>query len=433
MTRRTPEQYDWDKVEFDETIVPASPQRFTSPRREKIQFVVIHHMAMVGQGDGSANDACLRAWKTREASAGYGVDGRFVRQFVWDSDAAWATANSHGNHAGISIEHANSTGKPSWKVSDETIATGAKLVAYLHKVYKLGRPVLGKTLFQHSDFFATACAGPYLGGSHLDEYEAEAQRVYDEITGAEPVPTPEPPEDPMFEYPAQVLGKHFQKATLPIDGPDSGTWADEITPPRWLTYTSEWLRVASDGTSVMFTCFHGGATTSGSENPRTEARETWTDGSLAKWDGRKGKHSLKAILSVNLLTPVKPQVVLEQIHNGDDDVATIRAVGVKDSAGKLTERIKLYGTNGNDSKYAYLGEVKRTQKFTVALEVANGRISFVLNGKKHSKTVAATANSYFKLGLYLQSNPSSDSAPTEVRGRRSVVRLFAEPEVKHAA
>ncbi len=190
MTRRTPAEYNWSKVEFDEQILPAKPAR-SSLRTETIQFVVVHHMTIVGKGTGSALDACRKVWATREASAHYGVDGKYVAQFVWDNRAAWATANRHGNHAGISIEHANSTAGPAWEVSEDTWRTGAKLVAHLHVAYKLGRPNPGKTLFQHSSFHATACAGPYLGKTIWGQYVLEAQRIYDEIVGA-PAPAPAP-------------------------------------------------------------------------------------------------------------------------------------------------------------------------------------------------------------------------------------------------
>lgn len=430
MTRREPTQYDWTKVRFDETIladIDGYPRRQRSRDGHAIEFLVIHHMAMVGRGDGSANDACIRTWRQREASAHYGVDGPHVRQFVWDSMAAWGAGNLAANVRSISIEHANSTGSPSWKVSDDTLKTGARLAAYLCHVYKLGRPEWGTTLRRHGEFTQTACPGPYLGSAAADEYEAEAQRIYDLL--AAPEPPPEPPEDPMFTYPAEVLGPHFQKVTLPVDGPDSGSAADEIVPPRWLTYTSKYLRIASDGEKLVFTVWHGGATTPNSDNPRCEGRETWTDGRLAKWDGRKGEHGLRAVMTVDKLTPVKPHDVLLQIHNGSGDVATIRAEGVKDSDGELTDRVKLYGSAGNSSHHAYLGDVKRTQRFTIALEVEGGRIYFVLNGKRHAKSVAATADCYFKLGLYLQSNP--DTAEGETTRSFSRVRLFSEPDVWH--
>src|SRR5690554_6920800 len=109
MARRTPAQYNWSAVQFDERILR---KHFTAPRRQKIAFVVAHHSTIVGKGTGSANDTMYNVWQSREASAHYGVDGDYVMQFVWDSNAAWAVGNTTGNHAGISIEHANATAGP---------------------------------------------------------------------------------------------------------------------------------------------------------------------------------------------------------------------------------------------------------------------------------------------------------------------------------
>lgn len=191
MTRRSRSEYNWSKLQFDETILR---KHITSPRRGKIKFVVAHHMTIIGKGTGSANDACYNVWQSRPASAHYGVDGTHVRQFVWDSNAAWSTANTTGNHSGISIEHANSTAGPSWRIAEDTWKTGAKLAGHLHKAYGLGRPVSGKTLRKHREFFATACPGPYMD-SIWGQYVREAQRAYDEITNStpdKPAPKPKP-------------------------------------------------------------------------------------------------------------------------------------------------------------------------------------------------------------------------------------------------
>lgn len=202
MTRRQPSEYNWATCDFDERILPASPRRITSPRRDKIWGVTVHHMAMVGKAE-AALTACSNAWKTREASAHYGVADGFVRQYVWDNNEAWACANGAANRGTISIEHANSGGAPGWEVSEATWRTGAKLVAALHVFHKLGRPVDGVTknhvrvsgtLFQHKDWFSTACAGPYLGGKIWAKYVAEAQHQYDLMTGmAGSAPPPVPP------------------------------------------------------------------------------------------------------------------------------------------------------------------------------------------------------------------------------------------------
>ena len=222
MTRRSPSQYDLRKLQVDETILPSRPQRFTSPRRKKIKHVVAHHMTIVGRGDGRANDACLAVWRNREASAHYGVDGKYIRQFVWDSDASWATANTDGNHAGISIEHANSSAGPNWGISETTWKTGAMLAAYLHLAYGLGRPVSknsgkGGTLRKHSSFFATACPGPTFDRL-WGQYVAEAQRVYDQIAKGVETPKPIPIIRPNPK-PKPQLARYFAHAHL-------NTWGD---------------------------------------------------------------------------------------------------------------------------------------------------------------------------------------------------------------
>lgn len=190
MTRRSWSQYNWAALEFDETILT---KHFTAPRQLKIQFVVVHHMTVQGHGNGSALDACWNIWQTRQASAHYGVDSTLVRQYVWDAAAGWSTGSWEGNNAGISIEHANSVvgDEAGWKVATSTWKTGAKLAAHLHKAYGLGRPTSNSngtagTLRAHRSFNSTACPGPFLmliWGSYL----AEAQQVYDSISGGTPV------------------------------------------------------------------------------------------------------------------------------------------------------------------------------------------------------------------------------------------------------
>lgn len=201
MTRRTPAQYDWDAQEFDERILT---KHYTAPRRDKVRFIVAHHMTVLGKGDGKANDKCYSIWQNRQASAHYGVDGDYLMQFVWDKNAAWSTAKTYGNHAGISIEHANSSLGPGWEISEKTWKNGAKLAAYLHVTHKLGRPTstgfgTGGTMRTHQSFYATSCPGPWFK-TNWSKYVKEAQRVYDEITKTKPPvvvpPTPKPTSKP---------------------------------------------------------------------------------------------------------------------------------------------------------------------------------------------------------------------------------------------
>lgn len=192
MTRRTMEQYDWDNLLFDETLLD---KHYTPDAPDEIKFCVLHHMMIPDRNlhAPDALDTCFEVWQTREASAQYGVEEGFVRQFVNDWDYAWATASTYGNDYGISIEHANATLAPDYRVSEKTWKTGSKLVAYIHKFYNMGRPVANVTVKRHSDFFATACPGPFMN-SIFHQYVAEAQRIYDLITNGgqvvESSPTP---------------------------------------------------------------------------------------------------------------------------------------------------------------------------------------------------------------------------------------------------
>ena len=203
MTRRTPAQYKWNTLGFDETFLT---KHFSPLNGRGIQFVVAHHMTVKGTGTGSALAACYQIWQTRAASAHYGVDGVRVGHFVRDKDFAWATGSNYGNLHGISIEHANSTTGPGWKISEDTWRTGAKLAAYLHKIHKLGRPISGKTLRKHKSFTSTACPGPYMDAIWA-RYVAEAQHVYDRITApAASAVTVAPAATPWFDIEGWNLG-----------------------------------------------------------------------------------------------------------------------------------------------------------------------------------------------------------------------------------
>src|SRR5699024_2613972 len=109
MTRRSPSQYNWAKLRYDETILD---KHYTPQSSKNVRFIVVHHMTIIGSGSGAALDACYNVWQNRRASAHYGVDGNLVRQYVWDKDFAWATGSTIGNRDCISIEHANSTSGP---------------------------------------------------------------------------------------------------------------------------------------------------------------------------------------------------------------------------------------------------------------------------------------------------------------------------------
>lgn len=198
-TRRKPSQYNFLKQLFDEMLLPTSGAlRRSSPRSGRVKHIDIHHMTIPDSNDGAANRACVATWRTRQASAHYGVDNFYVAQFVYDNRMAWGNANGTANQEGIIVEHANSTigDRAGWKISETTLKTSAKLVAGLHITHKLGRPTskgfgAGGTIRTHQSFYPTACPGPYFK-KNWSRYVKMVQAEYDKMT-KKPAPKPTKP------------------------------------------------------------------------------------------------------------------------------------------------------------------------------------------------------------------------------------------------
>lgn len=179
---------NWDTLDPDK--IRLMNKHFTRGRGgKKIDMVVIHHMAGVGD-----TDQCWQWWQTRQASAHYAISPNGeIGQLVWDRDTAWHAANLDINQRSIGIEHSNSAGAAAdWPISDRTLEEGAHLVAAICKFYNLGRPQWGKNVRTHSDFFATSC-GYHLrpGWKYHAHYMARAQYWFDQMT--KPVTPPVAP------------------------------------------------------------------------------------------------------------------------------------------------------------------------------------------------------------------------------------------------
>lgn len=142
----------------------------------QIEYIVRHHLA----GIGTTEDV-WQWWQTRQASAHYVVETTgIVGQIVWDNDTAWANADSIANRKSLTIEHSNISGAPAWSITNETIMEGARLAAALCLFYGLGRPVFGRNIRDHRDFFATSCPHNLaFGQKYHDAWMKEAQRFYD--------------------------------------------------------------------------------------------------------------------------------------------------------------------------------------------------------------------------------------------------------------
>lgn len=116
----------------------------------------------------------LRSWTFRKASAHFDVDGDGdVAQFVHVHEYAWAVGDTEGNRETISIEMANSTGAPDWKVDDKTWKQAARLAGWLFAHVIKEKPT-HKNVLLHDHWSATECPGPYVHSIYdkiLDEVQ----------------------------------------------------------------------------------------------------------------------------------------------------------------------------------------------------------------------------------------------------------------------
>ena len=136
----------------------ANESNYTKGRTDTIHGIIIHHAA------STSLDSVGQAFSQwgRNGSAHYGVCGPQIHQYVREEDTAWHCGDWPGNCCTIGIEVVNSTGAPTWLVSEESFETLAKLCADIAKRNGLGRVKFGPndvypTLSAHRDWSATYC------------------------------------------------------------------------------------------------------------------------------------------------------------------------------------------------------------------------------------------------------------------------------------
>ena len=136
---------------------------FSDRNGQKITKITIHHAAGVLTGEQLAN---IFKVERRCASCNYaiGKDGEVVG-VVPEEKRAWTSGSRWNDEQAITIEVANISGKPDWKISDASMQTLIKLSADICRRYCI-IPYFNGTkdasLTFHYMFQATECPGPYI-------------------------------------------------------------------------------------------------------------------------------------------------------------------------------------------------------------------------------------------------------------------------------
>lgn len=203
-----------------------SPNK-NSPRNHAIDTITIHHMA----GNLSI-ETCgqVFASKSKAASSNYGIgsDGR-VGMYVEEKDRSWCSCSGSNDHRAITIEVANCTGAPDWKVSDKAYATLIELVTDICNRNGIEKLIWattktdrknhknGANMTIHSDFASTSCPGPYLQGKMTDI----AAQVNARLTPA-PVPSTDGATKFVTNLYVNALGRQPDAAGL-------NNWVNQLT------------------------------------------------------------------------------------------------------------------------------------------------------------------------------------------------------------
>ena len=228
-------------------------------------------------------------------------------------------------------------------------------------------------------------------------------------------------------YPAKVLDLRRWKLTIPYDGSDAGTTADEIKWAPLGTYISRsFFHANSTNTAVVFRSPVGGAKTGGSVFARSEMRErTLWDGSSqtnCNWSNRSGTHTMTIRQAVTHLPPRLPRVVVGQIHDPRDEVVMIRVNGstiiaeasYPDPA--YEDGRKVQRTLATGYKLGTFFTIKFTANSKGVYVAYNGGSPTLFAGRvsKNTSDSKTTGDGwYFKAGMYLQTNTAKGEAPNE--------------------
>jgi hypothetical protein len=210
------------------------------------------------------------------------------------------------------------------------------------------------------------------------------------------------------------------------EGPGPGTHVDytlaQITAPLSI---ANYAAPRLPNGAVRLTSYVGAATTSGgTAYSRVEYRELQTNGtSLASWSSTSDTHYVWVHGAVIQVSPGRPHVVLAQIHDGSDDVATIRWEG-----GTV---VATYGDTGRPGTLATnvpLGSLHQWMLKTIR----SGSQTIIqyfwddMTNPKATQSYAGGSGNFFKFGNYNQAQTSNGG----INGEAFIVDLY-DAEIWH--
>lgn len=173
-----------------------------------------------------------------------------------------------------------------------------------------------------------------------------------------------------------------------------------------------YFELAAGGTRAKLSSPLDGGTTPGSNYPRTEFRELALDGvTKAAWNPDSGTHYCKIKTRVTKMPPNKPQLVLLQAHDQDDDVAMVYMSSKTTVQAKLGDTVVGTLTSGLTfgTDYVMMIKVVGSGSTSVVSWYWGTTDADLVTPAFSSSAAARSDNWYFKAGTYSQSNSSTDN------------------------
>lgn len=174
-------------------------------------------------------------------------------------------------------------------------------------------------------------------------------------------------------------------------------------------YTSKWFYTDTTDGSMVFSTPENGGTTSGSNYPRNELRQTSAG---ANW--KLTDTTTKIMTASCKVTKAPATVVIGQVHGSNNNSELVELEWMGNSAGNCKVSAMFQTNNSAGSNYFVdlatglsLGSL-----VTYELKMKGGTLTVTVNGKAGSETYTTqyygtTDGYYFKAGNYLQTSSSS--------------------------
>jgi hypothetical protein len=186
----------------------------------------------------------------------------------------------------------------------------------------------------------------------------------------------------------------------------------------------------SDEQSIYFWAPVNGTTTQNASYPRSELRETYSDGRARNWAYPLADNYLRASLKVNQV-PSSGKLVIGQIHNAESNWPLLKLEFQMKSSGtaNLVYKLRLKPTDAESTTHILVSGVLLNQPFSYNVHLTPaGTLSVSFNGVKWTGKIDsawAAKSMYFKAGVYTQDNTGYET--------EAGAATFSRLEIEHRA